>query len=324
MSSKTIIAVCQILSTPDATHNLDVSSTLIRRAVKAGAKACFLPEAADFIAPTPRECYDLSPPISRHPFTLGLRALAKELGIYISAGIHETPESDEVDDEPEGSIKVFNTHVLIGTDGSLLARYRKLHLYDVELAQPPLADGTPQKPKIYGESERVRKGMEILPPVPVEGMGNVALQICYDMRFPEEAIILRRLGADVLTFPSAFALKTGKDHWATLNRAIAIQQQTYVIAAAQYGEHYDGRSSWGESVAFDPWGRPLGRLRSFDDSPAGSSSDVDEAYKTSGEFFLCEIDLGVVQETRKQIPLAIQKRTDMYGVVGQSLPPKKR
>ena len=109
-------------------------------------------------------------------------------------------------------------------------------------------------------------------------------------------------------------------------RAIAIQQQTYVIAAAQYGEHYGGRSSWGESVAFDPWGKPLGRLRSFDDTPSGSWGsvpEIEEIYKTSGEYFLCDIDLSLVQETRKQIPLAMQKRTDMYGVVGESLPPKK-
>ncbi|RXK40671.1 nit protein 1 [Tremella mesenterica] len=314
------VAVCQITSTNDPEHNLRISSNLVRKAVAAGAQACFLPEAADFITSSIEECHFLSPPLSKHPYTLGLRSLAKELGVIISAGVHETPESDEEDTEPPGSLKVYNTHVLIGPQGDLLARYRKLHMYDVELTQPSLADGTPQPPKIFGESERVRKGMEIVPPVDLGSIGKLGLQICYDMRFPEDAIILRRMGADVLTFPSAFAIKTGRDHWC---KGIAIQNQTYVLSAAQWGAHNPQRSSWGESVAFDPWGKPLGRLRSLDETPAGTQEDVEALYKQSGEFFLCDINLDVVNSTRTQIPLAIQKRTDVYGVVGESLPTRK-
>lgn len=139
--------------------------------------------------------------------------MAKELGIAISVGVHDVPEEDEDDDEPAGSLRVFNTHVLIGKDGGILARYSKLHLFDVELNQPPLEDGTQPPPKRIGESERVRPGREIVPPVELEGVGKVGLEICYDLRFPELQVILSRFGADILTFPSAFTLKTGKDHW---------------------------------------------------------------------------------------------------------------
>jgi predicted amidohydrolase len=89
-------------------------------------QACFLPEAADFIATSAEECRELSFPLSRHPYTLGLRDLAKELGVVISAGVHEIPEDDEEDEEGRESLRVFNSHVLIGKTGELLARYRKV------------------------------------------------------------------------------------------------------------------------------------------------------------------------------------------------------
>ncbi|KLT41725.1 carbon-nitrogen hydrolase [Cutaneotrichosporon oleaginosum] len=298
----TKVAVCQIRSTADPEHNLRVSSSVIREAAKAGAVACFLPEAADFIVKATEECRRLSLPLSRHGYTLGLQELAKELGVSISVGVHDVPE-DGQDDEPD-SLRVFNTHVLIDKDGSIKAKYSKLHLYDVELIQ----DG---RVKRIGESDRVRPGQSIVAPADVEGF-KVGLEICYDLRFPELSIILARMGADVLTFPSAFMLPTGKAHWATLLRAAAIQYQVYVLAAAQYGAHHASRSSWGESLAFDPWGRELGRLRSVEE-PGGD-------YDGSGEFFLCDIDHDVINETRKQIPLAIQKRADMYGVVGERGP----
>ncbi|BEI91658.1 uncharacterized protein CcaverHIS019_0404780 [Cutaneotrichosporon cavernicola] len=298
-SIMTKVAVCQIRSTADPAHNLRISSTVIRDAVRAGATACFLPEAADFIVKTTEECRRLSLPLSKHEYTLGLQTLAKELGVAISVGIHDVPEEGE-DDEPD-SLRVYNTHVLIDTDGSIKAKYSKLHLYDVELIQ----DG---QVKRIGESDRVRPGQAIVPPVQVGDL-KVGLEICYDLRFPELSIVLTRMGADVLTFPSAFMLPTGKAHWATLLRAAAIQYQVYVLAAAQYGAHHASRSSWGESIAFDPWGRELGRLRSVEE-PGGE-------YEDGGEFFLCDLDHGVISETRKQIPLSIQKRADIYGVVGE-------
>ncbi|WVQ78537.1 hypothetical protein IAT38_000623 [Cryptococcus sp. DSM 104549] len=310
------IAVCQLRSTGDPVHNLAISQRLVRRAVSAGAKACFLPEASDFIHPSASHSRTLSLPLPQHTYTLGMQALARELGVVISVGVHEGPED-------EAEQRVWNTHLLIGGDGAILGRYRKLHLFDVELTKPPGPDGVTPPPSRTGESDRILAGDQVVPPIEVEGLGKIGLEICYDIRFPELSLILTRLGADMLLFPSAFTVKTGRDHWATLCRATAIQNQSYLIASAQYGAHNEKRTSWGESLAFDPWGRELGRLRSVDDTPSPTEGkrdeEVERVYEESGEYFLCEVDAGKVGETRSQIPLGIQKRKDVYGVVGEGI-----
>ncbi|KAK4686674.1 hypothetical protein P7C73_g3447, partial [Tremellales sp. Uapishka_1] len=332
MSTTAKVAVCQIRSNNDPKHNLSVSSQVIRDAVSAGATICFLPEAADFIALTDQECRDLSAPLSSHPYVLGLQSLAKELNVAISVAVHELPEPEERDDE--NSLRVYNTHVFISSEGKLLAKYRKvgsfsdtqkvtcrqtkqLHLFDVKLTSPALPDGSKAPPATEGESDRIRPGKKVVAPIDLGAVGKLGLMICYDIRFPELHTILRRLGADILAVPAAFALKTGRDHWPTLLRALAIQQQTYVLASGQYGKHNtdNARSSWGEAIAFDPWGKQLGRLRSIDDDKA-----ADGVYEKGGEFFICEVGAEAVESTRTQIPLAIQKRADIYGVVGENAP----
>ncbi|KAJ9101680.1 hypothetical protein QFC21_003018 [Naganishia friedmannii] len=127
-------------------------------------------------------------------------------------------------------------------------------------------------------------------------LGPVGLEICYDLRFPEMHRLLVDKGAKVLFFPAAFTVPTGRDHWYTLLRATAIQYQVYVLAPAQIGEHYPpsstgdytGRTSWGESLAFDPWGRLLGRLPSVDDTPSSAGEE-------EGEFFIVELDMSLVE-----------------------------
>ncbi|WVQ98868.1 hypothetical protein IAU59_005999 [Kwoniella sp. CBS 9459] len=311
-SAATTVAVAQIRSTADPVDNLRRSASVIRRAVEAGAKAIFLPEAADFINQSKEESRRLSPPLPQHQYTLGLQEIAKELGVVISVGVHEGPEDE---DEP----RFYNTHVVIDKTGELLATYRKLHLFDVELTKPPNPDGSIPPPQRTGESDRILRGESVTPPLAVDGLGKLGLEICYDIRFPELSIILTRLGATTLLFPSAFTVKTGRDHWATLCRSQAIQAQSYVIASAQYGAHNEKRTSWGESIAFDPWGRELGKLRQVDDTPPGSDEGVEKIYEEGGEFFVFDLREDVIKETRAQIPLAIQKRTDIYGVVGPDI-----
>ncbi|WVW82916.1 hypothetical protein I302_104930 [Kwoniella bestiolae CBS 10118] len=310
--STTTIAVAQIRSTADPVHNLEISRKVVRKAAEQGAKAIFLPEASDFINQSFPDSRKLSLPLFKHYYTLGLQETAKELGVSISVGIHEGP-----DDEKEE--RFWNSHVIIGGDGAIRACYRKLHLYDVELTKPPNEDGTIPPPQRTGESDRILPGQKVVPPIEIEGLGKVGLEICYDIRFPELSMILTRLGATTLLFPSAFMVKTGRDHWATLCRSQAIQSQSYVIASAQYGAHNPKRTSWGESIAFDPWGRQLGRLRSVDDTPPGADEGVEKVYEEEGEFFLVEIDQQVVKDTRGQIPLGVQRRTDIYGVVGENI-----
>lgn len=120
-----LIACGQICSTDDIAHNLRVSVQLAREAAAAGAKALFLPEAADFITNDAHQCYLLSQPLETHTYTLGLQAVAKELSIFINAGIHELPGPGEPDTDDAGSERVFNTHISIGPDGQIKSSYRK-------------------------------------------------------------------------------------------------------------------------------------------------------------------------------------------------------
>ncbi|KAF8206967.1 putative nitrilase-like protein [Mycena galopus ATCC 62051] len=302
-----LIACAQMCSTDNVAHNLATSVKLARDAAVAGATALFLLEASDYIANDPHLGYLLAEPLATHAYTRGLQAVAKELGIYISAGIHERPRPDEAASEEPGSERVFNTHVSIGPDGQVKAFYRKLHLFDIQLKEEAQAIPGEKLPRT-GEHKKIIPGSVIPEPVDMGDIGRVGLEICYDIRFPELHIILRRKGADVITLPSAFTVPTGRAHWYTLVRAVAINYQVYVIAATQAGAHSPQRSSWGEALVFDPWGVELGRLPSID--------DADDPTRIPPQFILADVDLARVRSVREQIPLEIQKREDIYGVVG--------
>ena len=143
----------------------------------------------------------------------------------------------------ETSTKIFNTSLLFNPDGKIIARYEKIHLFDVTLP-----DG-----RTLFESRFVAPGKRIVT-ASVRGW-NLGLSICYDLRFPELYRKLRKKNADVLMIPSAFTVPTGKDHWETLLRARAIENQCYVLAPAQTGKHSPTRESYGHSMVIDPWGK---------------------------------------------------------------------
>jgi predicted amidohydrolase len=143
--------------------------------------------------------------------------------------------------------KTANTSVLIGDDGAILAAYRKVHLFDVDIP-----DGAR-----YKESETVVPGEE--PVVATTSLGRVGLTICYDLRFPELYRRLSSLGAEVVFIPAAFTLFTGKDHWEVLVRARAIENLSYVVAPAQVGRHSANRMTFGNAMVVDPWGTVLAR-----------------------------------------------------------------
>ncbi|KAJ7116615.1 carbon-nitrogen hydrolase [Mycena epipterygia] len=302
-----LVACAQMCSTDSVAHNLAMSIQLARDAAAAGAKALFLPEASDYITNDAHQGYVLAEPLATHTYTLGLQAVAKELGIFINAGIHERPSPDDHSEEP-GSERVYNTHVSIGPDGKIKSFYRKLHLFDIQLKDAAQEIPGEKLPRT-GEHRKIIPGSVISDPVDMGDIGRVGLEICYDIRFPELHIILRRKGADIITIPSAFTVPTGRAHWYTLVRAVAINYQVYVIAAAQAGAHSPARSSWGEALVFDPWGVELGRLPSIDDT-------ADPTQPMPPQFVLVDVDTATVQSVREQIPLEIQKREDIYGVVG--------
>src|SRR5207253_1614565 len=148
----------------------------------------------------------------------------------------------------EGDTRVYNTSVLVGPDGTTLAAYRKIHLFDIDL--PGLEH--------LKESRSVRAGEAVV--VADTPAGRIGLSICYDVRFPELYRRLTREGARVLAVPSAFTDRTGKDHWEVLLRARAIENLAYVVAPAQVGHHGRGRSSHGHAMIVDPWGTVMAQV----------------------------------------------------------------
>jgi predicted amidohydrolase len=173
------------------------------------------------------------------PTLAALREVADRRKIFVVAG-----SIAERVDEPG---RTANTCALIGDDGAILATYRKIHLFDVNIP-----DGAR-----YAESETVVPGDEVVvAPTP---LGAVGLSICYDLRFPELYRELSALGADLLSIPSAFTLYTGKDHWEVLVRARAIENLAYVLAPAQVGRHSASRFTFGNAMIVDPWGTVLAR-----------------------------------------------------------------
>lgn len=241
-----VAAVAQLKSTSVIADNLAASVSLIRSAALAGAKAIFLPEATDFIAPT-AQVASLTRSRDNLDFIRGIQTAAREASIWVSVGIHEPPscQQDEIDSrDTKGRLRCYNTQLLIDHSGEILDRYRKLHLFDVDIK-----GGL----KIL-ESDSTIKGDRLLTPRQTP-FGNLGMLTCYDLRFPEPSLSLRRQGAQVLTYPSAFTVRTGAAHWEVLLRARAIETQSYVLAAAQVGAH-DGtkRVSWGHAMIVDPWG----------------------------------------------------------------------
>ncbi|KAB8289527.1 hypothetical protein EYC80_010686 [Monilinia laxa] len=272
---ETLIAVGQLCSTASPHQNLLTSQKLAQAASTQGAKALFLPEATDYITTpgSPPTSLSLALPISTSPFVLGLQFSAREYSIAINVGIH-VPNA--------AGTKVFNRSIWINERGEIVGSYDKLHLFDYAAAG-------------LRESDGVEAGAEIVKPIETI-VGRVGLLICFDLRFPEPALALRNLNTQILTYPSAFTVPTGKLHWETLLRARAIETQSYVIASAQVGSHNEKRTSYGHSMVIDPQGRVL--------------LDMGDEGEDGGKVGAVGIDLGRVRETREKMPLL--RRIDVY------------
>ncbi|TFB03182.1 putative hydrolase nit2, partial [Trichoderma ghanense] len=289
-------AVGQICSTGSIAANLNQCVRLVAKAALGGAKVLFLPEASDYIAINAQASLDLAVPQASSPFVQGLRAAAKAHSIAVHVGIHDVPGGHEAG---QPARKILNRALYIDADGTVqdAATYDKLHVFD------------------YGalrESATVQPGARLIPPFD-SPVGRIGSLICFDLRFPETAIALAQPGrgspwasrpAQVITYPSAFTLRTGEAHWETLLRARAIETQSYVVAAAQVGRHNEKRASWGRSMVVDPWGKVLLCLGGVADAEGNAEDGAVE------EVGFVDIDLGELERVRREMPL--QRRTDVY------------
>ena len=229
------VAAVQLQSQDNVAQNLDECRRLVTAARRDGAQLVVLPENfAYFGADETKHAIAERLGDPRGKIQAALADMAKTSEAYLVAG--GFPEASGNASRP------FNTALVFGPDGALVDSYRKIHLFDVALQ-----DGTS-----LSESSGTTGG-DTLVTFDI-GRFRVGLSICYDLRFPELYRGLVTRGANVLLVPAAFTLHTGKDHWHTLLRARAIESQAFVVAAAQWGKHPRGRTTYGHSLVVDPWG----------------------------------------------------------------------
>jgi len=268
------MAVIQANTRSDIDKNIEVARELMSRAVEYdGANWLLLPEHFQFAGGSVNQRRESAEILGDGPAYKMCAEFARQHGVYVHAGsIYE-----KVDGDP----RVFNTTVAFGPSGEELARYRKIHLFDVETP-----DGVAHR-----ESDTVASGNEIVT-YEVDGI-TVGCAICYDLRFPELFQQLVVKGAQVIALPAAFTLQTGKDHWETLLRARAIETQTYVAASGACGAvQFDDRvhQTYGHSMIVDPWGHVVAKA-------------------SDGEgYALHRIDVSRIEQVRKGIPLAVSRQ----------------
>lgn len=266
------VSLIQMNSVSDKQKNIEAADHLARQAIACdGAQFVSFPEHFDWAGGTNEEKIAAGEPGRAGPAYIMCRRLAMDHRIHVHSGSFY---------ERAASGKVYNTSIVFDPDGEEIARYRKIHLFDIV---------TPDGLR-YGESEAVEAGRDVV----VADMGGlrIGLAICYDLRFPELFQKLVGLGAQAIVLPAAFTLQTGKDHWDVLCRARAIETQCYFLAPAQHGPfNQDGqlRHTYGHSLVCDPWGHIIAKAS----DGAGWVSAI--------------IDPQRIARTRAQIPLANHK-----------------
>src|SRR5580658_86448 len=237
------VAALQMTAAADVTVNLAAARQLLADARAAGACVAVLPENFSFMGLRDVDKRAIAEVDGDGPVQRFLSQQARELGLWIVGGT--TPLAQE----PGG--RVAAACLVYADDGRRVARYDKMHLFDVDI---------PGKSESYRESKNTAPGSRaVLVPTPA---GLLGLSVCYDMRFPELYRQLSAGGAQWFCMPSAFTVPTGRAHWEPLLRARAIENLAYVVAPAQWGRHASGRGTYGDSLIVDYWGAVLGRLES--------------------------------------------------------------
>lgn len=234
------VAVIQMVSQDDVLANLRAARALLEQAAQEGAQLAVLPENFAAVGRRDLPALGRAEALGEGPILPWLRQTARDLGLWVVAGTLPLPP----DDQPEA--KPHACSLLIDAQGQRVARYDKLHLFDVDVAD---SRGRYRESDDYAHGARL-----VLADTPV---GRLGLTVCYDLRFPALYSALRAAGAELISAPAAFTAVTGEAHWDVLVRARAIETQCYLLAANQGGSHPGGRATYGHSAIIDPWGRPL-------------------------------------------------------------------
>ncbi len=271
MSNAIRVAAIQMSSGADVSANLELADRLLGEAVMDGCKLAVLPENFALMAQRGRDKTKHAETPGKGPIQAFLRDAAGRHRLWIVGGSIPLASPDDR--------RVYGACVVVDDGGVTKAIYRKIHLFDVDL---------PEYEESYRESHSMMAGDDT---VAIETpIGRIGLTICYDLRFPELFRTLADDGADVFTVPAAFTAATGVDHWHVLLRARAIENLAYVVAAGQYGDHADGRATFGHSLIIDPWGRIL-------------------AEQADGNCHIAaEIDPDVTRKLRREFPVLANRR----------------
>ncbi|MGE5371428.1 MAG: carbon-nitrogen hydrolase family protein [Solirubrobacterales bacterium] len=264
--------ICQMNVVNDKKANLQTAVALVRRAAEKGARLAVLPEM--FNCPYASEQFpEYAEPLETGPTVSFLSALAKSTSIYLAGG--SIPERDA-----EGHI--YNTATFFAPDGRLIARHRKMHLFDVDIPGGIT----------FRESETLTAGSQVT--TAQTDFGTIGLAICYDLRFPELARLMVLNGASLLIYPGAFNTTTGPKHWHLLLRARAVDNQAFVLAASPAFHEAGGYPAYGHSLVVDPWGAIIAEA------------------ENSETLLMADLDLDLIDQARAQIPVLQHRRTDCY------------
>jgi deaminated glutathione amidase len=272
MADSLRVAAVQLNSSPDKADNLERGERLVARAASTGADLVLLPEKWNAIGSTETLVANAEP-LESGETAAAMAEWAKRHGITLVGG--------SITERRDGREKLSNTCCVFDPSGELVAVYRKIHMFDVDVGGHR-----------YRESDAEEPGDETVVCV-VEGW-RLGLSVCYDLRFPELYRILAVEGAEVLTVPAAFTLHTGKDHWELLLRARAVENQCFVVAANEWGTIEGGKATYGRSMIVDPWGVVL-----------AAASDEDTVISA-------ELERSFLERIRRELPSLANRRPAAY------------
>jgi predicted amidohydrolase len=272
MPDRIRVACVQMTSRQDKDANLERARALVARAASTGADVIVLPEKWNLVG-SADDYRTAAEPLAGGPSAAAMAEWARTLGVTIVGG--------SITERREGREKLSNTSCVFDAEGELVAVYRKIHLFDVEVGG-----------NVYRESEAEEPGSD--PVVAHAEDWAIGLTVCYDLRFPELYRILALEGAELATVPAHFTTPTGKDHWHVLLRARAIENQYYVAAAGQVGETVRGKPAYGRSLIVDPWGIVL------------AQAPDEETVITA------EIDRARMRHIRATLPSLANRQPDAY------------
>jgi len=250
----TRVATIQMVSGPDLAENLTTATRLIHQAATEGATLAVLPENFPLMSDNERDKFACKEPFGNGPIQQMLATAANRHNLWLMAGSIPLDSGDPA--------RVYNSCLLYNPDGQVVARYDKIHLFDV------LVDTSGKE--AYRESTTIAPGSKVV--VASTPFAQIGMSICYDLRFPELYRHMLDQGISIITVPSAFTWTTGQRHWELLLRARAVENLCYVIASNQGGQNTAKRRTWGHSMIIDPWGEVLA---SVEQGPGIACADMD-------------------------------------------------